>query len=694
MLVPDLIIKERYQLQRPLGRGGFSVVWLALDLAADGKPVALKFSVPEKDPSGEQPFRMEKQHNTTKTLNHKHLLCSHSFFMYGESGCLVFDYMAGGTLHNKVKLNGVLPEREVAKLIYQIGNALQYLHEKSLVHFDIKPENILIDNFGDYYLSDFDTASRLENSMVRVSRIYADTPQYRSPEHLRGASELSEKIDIFAFGTTIFESCEGIMEKEYGIGMTLLSGLPKPNFQGNYAKRLENLVHACWNHNPSDRPTADALTSYANHFFNQKFWPPVLEYKPNDKPITGPASKNAETARVTVGRPTIIHTQPSVRPASYRPSIKQSFSNFRSSATQLWHQSINKTQIMNPESTTRKWILPAIGVTIIVVAAFFIIRHMIIGYQYEQLVKKSETFLSQNLLKEAYDAASEAKTMRPSDSIAIKLRWAILRKAKDQHFNFLDQARQALKNSDSNAIAGILNTLELNKSNASILVAEDSTLSYVGKLKASIAVNPAAATSGNDWPDEPVQQPVSGTDKKQGQSGSIVSGGSGTATSGNKPAEPVITPVTSGFKGSRYGALGITSAQNRCGTDESDRNFTSGGELTITPKRKIKLLSGVMYTNDIGRATVTITGRGESFTGRFRLLDGYNDLHFSDADGLSSAVLMPGVTYTITVSLSKTAGTKPSAENSKCPSSSTSNGDLSIGYGGNYILYDLKYQAE
>lgn len=700
-LIPDLIIKQRYQLQRPLGRGGFSIVWLALDLTNGGKPVALKFSLPEKDPTGEQPLRMEKEHDTTKSLQYKHLLCSRSFFTFEDSGCLVFDYMAGGTLHNQVKLNGVLPEKEIAKVVQQIGSALHYLHEHALVHFDIKPENILIDSFGDYYLSDFDTASRLENSMVRVSRIYADTPQYRSPEHLRGAAELSEKIDIFAFGTTVFEMCEGIMEKEYGIGTALLGGLPKPNFHGKYAKRLENLVHACWNHNPSDRPTADALVSYANHLLNKKFWPQVIEYKPNDKPIAGPSTKNEGTARVTVGRQTVV-TSPSSAPfvsvATSRLSVRESVNNFRASATRKFNKTVEKTQIMNPESPMRKWGLPIAGVLLILIVVFFIISGMINNYQFSAKIKEAEALKEQNILKEAYAQIQEAKKMRPSDSTAIKLRREILRMALEQHTAQLNQARIALKTKDTGSFLLIMNGLEGNKPNASILVGDDSTQFYIGKLKAAISLNPLPVNNNNtDW-DEPSP---SGNTQNIPVNNIGGGGNNNIGNGGNNPPNITISTFIANaafgddINPKKNGALGISSGQNRSGTDETDRTYSRGGSISITPKKKMQLTSAVLYTNDVGRAVVTISAKGESRTGKFRLTDGYNPLSFSDSDGLAGVVLHPGVTYSISVSLAATAGRAPQVENSaNAASAPTSNSDFSINYSGNYFLYDLKYQAE
>lgn len=483
-LTPDTIINKKYHLQRPLGRGGFSIVWLALDLERSNKPVALKFSIPEMDREGEQVNRMKRQHEITQALQHKYLLCSIAFFMHEDSGCLVFDYMVGGTLHNQVKLHGGLPELEVAKMMLQIGEAIQYLHSKLLVHFDIKPENILIDGDGNYRLADFDTAARLENSMVRVARIYADTPQYRSPEHLRGADELSEKVDIFAFGITIFETCEGIMEKEFGIGMALLSGLAKPEFRGKYARRLMQIVHACWNHNPSDRPSAEALVSYAENRINKGYWSHVLEYHSNDKPLIGVRNQNSSTARVTVGHYANTPVKKEEPVPFGRASLKKSFGKAQIYGGNVIESILAKSQVRDPDSKVRKWIVPGLVVLVVMVCILLFTYPLISRYQYSRHIDKALELKAQNRLKDAFSEVTIARKLLPGDSNGIKVRREIIRASYEQHKVELKMAAAALKTKDEIALAECARNLEMHRLNASILILDDSTNFYLGRIKA------------------------------------------------------------------------------------------------------------------------------------------------------------------------------------------------------------------
>lgn len=576
-LNPDTIIHGRYQLQRPLGRGGFSIVWLALDLGDKNKPVALKISLPDKDPAGEQPIRMEKQHSTTRHLEHKHLLRSNHFFMVEDAGCLVFDYMAGGTLHNRVRTNGALPESEITKVIRQVGSALQYLHEHALVHFDVKPENILIDAHGDYFLSDFDTASRLENSMVRVSRIYADTPQYRSPEHLRGASELSEKVDIFAFGTTIFEMCEGMMEKELGIGMMLLSGAKKPELtEGNYAKRLENLIHACWNNSPADRPTADALVSYASHVAQNNFWPAIQEFNPNDKSVADlPGGRGTETARVTVGRPTVLNTPPTpppptpIAPPPPEPEKRMpTISPYKDQPKPEPHADVKPPQdvpkfvppapVIKPKEEKPKKAAAAksdnnymkIGLSILIgiavlAAAIFFIRKSMLNRSFKNYFEQSVSLAAQNKLKDAYDAINLAREINPEDSAAIKQRREILRMALEQHTSDLDQVRSTLEAKDDSMYADLCTLLAGHRDNASILRGDDSTVYYMALIPGCaggevVTTNPST-TENDGFESNPPSNTTNYSDNKTIEKNPVSSNPTPTTSNNNSQQVAVNT---------------------------------------------------------------------------------------------------------------------------------------------------------
>jgi hypothetical protein len=271
----------------------------------------------------------------------------------------------------------------------------------------------------------------------------------------------------------------------------------------------------------------------------------------------------------------------------------------------------------------------------------------------------------------------------------IKLRRDILKIAEARHNSHLDQARMALKARESDAFSDLIQLLEDNKKNASVLVGGDSTQFYIGKLKAGILLYPSRNHSG-DWTNtssKPIYSGHTGAGQTPGPANVQKPGG-------NQPPATESSEFGSFINGTKTRTLGITSTQNRCGTDEMDRKYVPGSSMTITPKKKIQILSATLYTTDVGRATVILSASNESRSGSFRLTDGFNPLSISDKDGLAGVVLLPGITYTLTVSLAKTSGKTPMLESSTCASSGTSSAEATIQYSGNYSVYDLKFKAE
>ena len=563
-LYPGLLLNDRYQIQRPIGRGGFSVVWLAVDLQSH-LSVAVKISLPEKDSASEMPARFEREFQATRHLQHPHLLVAKDCFRYEGSGCLVFDYMANGTLHDKVKTEGVLPEAEVAKVMRQIGGGLEFMHRNHLIHFDVKPENILINAQGDYFLSDFDTASRLENAMVRVSRIYADTPQYRSPEHLRGASELSEKVDVFALGITLFELCEGILEKEFGVGMMMLSGAEKPTFETpGYTERLQQIIHACWNHNPADRPTGEALQEYGRSRLEEGYWPHILEFKADDKAFPdAPLSSNSPTARVTISlreqppaKPTVPvtnyeHTQIETDPYVADPAPLYEPPRAFSEATVIEQGSTWSSPSPDNEpppllttekisgrkplfslpvnsesklSNAMKAIIAVVVLLLVVAATFFVLNLRKSGYHKQ--VEAAQKSFQENKLKAAYESIQEARKLNNGDAPEIKaLRLQILDAALTQHRQYQEQVRQYVATGNENDYLLARQLLLDNSDNASILIGQDSTSFFLDLI-----------------PQPPqLPQPDTATQKNIASPSSPSSSGPSTLTSSSSKLQPPTT---------------------------------------------------------------------------------------------------------------------------------------------------------
>jgi len=198
----------RYEVVRELGAGGMGVVYLARD-PATRRTVALKV-LPHTllaDPDFRARFRREAQ--TVAALEHS---CIVPLYDFGESDgepYLVFRYLPGGSLADRLRQRGKLPLDEVQRIAARVARALDHAHRTGVVHRDIKPANVMFDDEGEAYLTDFGVA-RLPEASTALTRPAAliGTVSYMSPEQCEG-KPATPASDIYALGCTLYEALTG-----------------------------------------------------------------------------------------------------------------------------------------------------------------------------------------------------------------------------------------------------------------------------------------------------------------------------------------------------------------------------------------------------------------------------------------------------------------------------------------------------
>jgi serine/threonine protein kinase len=199
----------RYKIKSEHRRGGMSTVYLAYDPKFN-REVAIK-ALPREflhDPTFLERFSQEAQ--VIARLEHRNIL---PVYDYGEADGLpyiVMRYMPHGSLRDRLdKASGTgLPTPEIVKTIRQIAEALDFAHEKNVIHRDLKPGNVLVDEVGNAYLSDFGIAKVIEVSMTFSGTMLVGTPSYMAPEQVRG-DKPSACTDIYALGAMLFELLVG-----------------------------------------------------------------------------------------------------------------------------------------------------------------------------------------------------------------------------------------------------------------------------------------------------------------------------------------------------------------------------------------------------------------------------------------------------------------------------------------------------
>lgn len=252
---------NRYYLEKLLGRGGFSEVWLAKDAITDLELV-LKVYAPGTgmDEDGLQTF--SKELARVYHLNHPNLLRPQHVDSWQGMPYLLMAYCAQGSL---VKRIGGMPETEIRKVLHDVASGLAYLHAHDVIHQDIKPDNILLDDTGNYVITDFGISTRarstLRKSVAASTAHSGGTIAYMGPERFGKEPAPIKASDVWSLGAMLYELMTGDTPfGEHG-GLIQKSGAEIPTIQGNYSDELKQMVEQMLALNPWDRPTAEDLAA-------------------------------------------------------------------------------------------------------------------------------------------------------------------------------------------------------------------------------------------------------------------------------------------------------------------------------------------------------------------------------------------------------------------------------------------------
>lgn len=197
----------RYQLKQKLGQGGMATVYLAHD-PRFGRDVALKvMAQPYQDDSMFR-SRFEREAKTIATLEHPAIVPVYDFGEDNNQLYLVMRYMPGGSLADRL-IRGPLQLAEAVAIIHRIGDALDHAHLKGVIHRDLKPGNILFDQYANPFLSDFGIVKLAEATSNLTGSGVVGTPAYMSPEQVHGEKEIDGRSDIYTLGIILFEMLTG-----------------------------------------------------------------------------------------------------------------------------------------------------------------------------------------------------------------------------------------------------------------------------------------------------------------------------------------------------------------------------------------------------------------------------------------------------------------------------------------------------
>src|SRR5438094_2472315 len=198
----------RYMLIKVLGRGGMGIVWLARDEELE-RDVALKF-LPDLMIHDHAAFdHLRREAKRCLELTHPHIVRIHDFIHDERSGCISMEYIDGETLSNlrAEKEQRVFDPDEIATWISQLCDALDYAHNHAnVIHCDLKPANLMVNQRGDLKISDFGIARSLTDSVSRLTleQGRSGTLVYMSPQQLNG-ERCTHLDDMYSLGASIYE---------------------------------------------------------------------------------------------------------------------------------------------------------------------------------------------------------------------------------------------------------------------------------------------------------------------------------------------------------------------------------------------------------------------------------------------------------------------------------------------------------
>ena len=202
----------QYEVLRLLGRGGMGAVYLARERFLE-RLVAVKVMTADAAGAADAKERFRREARTAARLTHPNIV---PLFTFGESRGLLFfvmGFVQGESLSDRLRREGALPAGEARRILAELADALDYAHRQGVVHRDIKPDNILVDDAtGRAMLTDFGVAKAAATGQtLTVVGTVVGTPQYMSPEQAAGDRDVDGRSDLYSLGL---------------LGYAMLSGRP------------------------------------------------------------------------------------------------------------------------------------------------------------------------------------------------------------------------------------------------------------------------------------------------------------------------------------------------------------------------------------------------------------------------------------------------------------------------------------
>lgn len=198
----------RYEIERVIGSGGMGLVLKAFDSELN-RPVAIKVLAQHLAHSGAARQRFARESRAAAAVVHEHVVAIHNVEADDENPFLVMQYVAGESLQARVDREGPLDAKEIMRIGIQAASGLSAAHEQGVIHRDVKPANILLEQgIERILLTDFGLARTVDDASLTHTGIIAGTPHYMSPEQANGDTT-DQRTDLFSLGSVLYFMATG-----------------------------------------------------------------------------------------------------------------------------------------------------------------------------------------------------------------------------------------------------------------------------------------------------------------------------------------------------------------------------------------------------------------------------------------------------------------------------------------------------
>jgi serine/threonine protein kinase len=254
-LVREALAAE-YDIIEELGRGGMAMVYRARDRQLE-REVAIKVLPFSLAFDAEFVERFQREARTAAQLEHPNII---SIYRVGRAGRVIYfvmKFLRGGSLSTVVAERKKLTPPEIRRLLLEAGSALGYAAQRGIVHRDIKPDNIMFDEFGQCVLTDFGIAKAASGQKLTGTGMSIGTPHYMSPEQAR-AQSIDGRSDIYSLGVVAYQCLTGTVpydgEDSFSIGYKhITEPIPTPSLITADERRIFEVIKRMLMKDPADR---------------------------------------------------------------------------------------------------------------------------------------------------------------------------------------------------------------------------------------------------------------------------------------------------------------------------------------------------------------------------------------------------------------------------------------------------------